>query len=66
MVSRCLFFIGRQSRIMLAMKGNGIPSRNQGQNFLPMLWAINPVNKGKKKTINITGAAIKTSMIFLF
>jgi hypothetical protein len=47
---------------MLAMNGRGIPIKNQGQNFLPKLLAINPATIGKTNGINSNGNPNTTSI----
>lgn len=48
------------------MKGNGMPMQNQGQNFLPKLFAICPAIKGMTSGKKSKGNAKTTSIFFVF
>jgi hypothetical protein len=50
----------------LATRGRGSPIKNQGQNFLPKFFAINPVIKGNMKGMINIGIAKTTSIFYFF
>ena len=69
MVSFFFDLSGRQSKMILAMNGSGIPMKNQGQNFLPKPFAICPARKGitsgKKSSGSAKTNSISVSLIWL-
>ena len=58
--------IVKQSRITIATNGKGIPIKNQNQNFLLRLSAINPVATAKKGSDKMIDIPVKNSIVNIF